>query len=67
VTNQKEIDAILASNQEQATALGYEGTPALVIGQLRVPGVFDTADLKRIIADARAAAKRKLTSADDER
>lgn len=66
-TNQKEIDAILASNQEQATALGYEGTPAFVIGQVRVPGVFDTADFTKIIADARATAKRKLTSADEDR
>jgi protein-disulfide isomerase len=57
-TNQKEIDAILARNQEQATALGFEGTPAIIIGHLRVPGVFNTANFKQFIADARAAAKR---------
>ena len=33
--NQNEIDAILARHQEQATALGYEGTPAFVIGDIR--------------------------------
>lgn len=57
-TNQKEIDAILARNQEQATALGFEGTPAIIIGDLRVPAVFNTANFKQFIADARAAAKR---------
>jgi protein-disulfide isomerase len=57
-TNQKEIDAILARNQEQATALGFEGTPAFIIGHLRVPAVFNTANFEQFIADARAAAKR---------
>jgi protein-disulfide isomerase len=55
----KSIDAILARNQEQATALGFEGTPALMIGDFRVPVVFNTADFKQYIADARTATKHK--------
>jgi protein-disulfide isomerase len=57
-THQKEIDAILAHNREQAAALGFEGTPALVIGHFRVPAVFDTANLKNFIAAVRASTVR---------
>jgi protein-disulfide isomerase len=57
-THQKEIEAILAANREQATALGLEGTPALVIGHFRVPAVFDTANLKNFIAAVRASTMR---------
>lgn len=57
--NQKEIDAILARNHEQATALGFEGTPAFIIGHFRVPGALDEVNFKKAIADARAAAKLK--------
>ena len=57
--NQKEIDAILARNHEQATGLGFEGTPAFIIGHFRVPGALDEANFKKAIADARAAAKIK--------
>lgn len=58
-TNQKEIAAILARNHEQATTLGFEGTPAFIIGHFRVPGALDEANFKRAIADARAAEKLK--------
>ena len=54
-TNQKEIDAILARNQEQANALGFEGPPGFMIGQFRLPVVFNTADLRKFIIDARLA------------
>jgi protein-disulfide isomerase len=67
IIHQKEIDAILARNHQQATALGYEGPPAFIIGNFRVPAVFNTASFNRIIADARAAAKRESKSADDGR
>lgn len=66
-TNQKQIDAVLARNKEQATALGFEGTPAFTIGNFRVPAVFNTANLKQYIADARAAAKHELWADDDGR
>src|SRR5450830_665923 len=36
--NQKEIDALLARNHEQAVALEFQGTPAFIIGKFRVPG-----------------------------
>jgi protein-disulfide isomerase len=58
-TNQEEIEAILARNQKQANSLGFEGPPAFMIGYFRVPAVFNTANFKKAIADARAAAKRK--------
>jgi len=57
-THRKEIDTILARNREQATALGYQGPPAFVIGHFRVPAVFNTANFKEYIAYARALAKR---------
>jgi protein-disulfide isomerase len=57
--NHKEIDTILVRNQEQAAALGFKGTPALMIGDFRVPAVFNTAELKQFIADARTATKHK--------
>jgi protein-disulfide isomerase len=63
--HQKEIDAILARNQEQATALGLRGTPAFIIENSQVPAVFNTAHFKKFVADARAAAKRELIEADD--
>jgi protein-disulfide isomerase len=63
--NQKEIDAILARNQEQAKSLGLEGAPAFMIGHFRVPAVFNTANFIEFIADARAAAKRERILADE--
>ena len=57
--NQKEIDALLARNHEQAVALEFQGTPAFIIGKFRVPGALDEANFKRAIADSRAAAKLK--------
>lgn len=58
-TNQKAIDAILARNHAQAVALEFQGTPAFIIGNFRVPGALDEANFKQAIADSRAAAKRK--------
>jgi len=53
--HKKEINAILARNQQQAAAFGFEGTPGFIIEQFRVPGVFNTQDFKKLIAEARAA------------
>jgi protein-disulfide isomerase len=58
-SNRKTIDAILARNQEQAQALGFQGTPSFIVGHFRVPGVLDPASFKRAITEARAAAKKK--------
>ena len=53
-----EIDAVLARNHEQATGLGFQGTPAFIIGHFRVPGAPNAQAFKQAIADARAAATK---------
>src|ERR1700709_2649887 len=57
-TNGKAIDAILARNNDQATAFGFKGTPAFIIGKFRVPGALTMAQFDQAIADARKAAKK---------
>ena len=59
VTNAKAIDAILARNNDQATAFGFAGTPSFIIGKFRVPGVLTMAQFDQAIADARKAAAKK--------
>ena len=56
--NRTEIDAVLARNHEQATGLGFQGTPAFIIGHFRVPGAPNAQAFKQAIADARAAATK---------
>lgn len=58
-TYQPAIEALLARNNEQAEAFGFQGTPAFIVGTFRVPGVLDAAGFKQAIADARAAARMK--------
>ena len=55
----REIDALLARNDMQARAFGFQGTPAFIIGTFRVPGSLNTAGFKRAISDARKAAAPK--------
>jgi protein-disulfide isomerase len=57
--NGKAIDAILARNNDQATAFGFRGTPSFIVGKFRVPGVLSMEDFERVIADARTAAAKK--------
>ncbi|MBI5131586.1 MAG: DsbA family protein [Rhodopseudomonas palustris] len=57
-THQAAIDAVLARNNAQAEAFGFQGTPAFIIGTFRVPGVLDAAGFKQAIADARKAAPK---------
>jgi protein-disulfide isomerase len=57
--NAKAIDAILARNNDQATAFGFRGTPAFIVGKFRVPGVLTMAEFGQVIADARKAAANK--------
>jgi protein-disulfide isomerase len=57
-TNQKSIEAVLARNNAQAEAFGFEGTPAFIVGKFRVPGVVEMRVFKQVIADARTAAKK---------
>jgi protein-disulfide isomerase len=58
-TNAKAIDAILARNNDQATAFGFKGTPSFIIGKFRVPGALSMAQFDQAIADARKAAANK--------
>jgi protein-disulfide isomerase len=58
-TNAKAIDAILARNNDQATAFGFRGTPSFIVGKFRVPGVLTMAQFDQVIADARKAAAKK--------
>jgi protein-disulfide isomerase len=54
-SNAKDIDAILARNNDQATAFGFRGTPSFIVGKFRVPGILTVAQFKQVIADARKA------------
>ena len=56
-TNKSSLEALLARNDGQARALGFQGTPAFIIGTFRVPGVLKAAEFKQAIADARKIAK----------
>jgi protein-disulfide isomerase len=58
-TNAKAIDAILARNNDQASAFGFNGTPSFIVGKFRVPGVLTMEQFGMAIADARKAAKKK--------
>ena len=51
-----DIKRILARNDEQAKAFGFQGTPSFIIGKFRVPGVLTVEQFKMAIADARKAA-----------
>jgi len=56
--NATAIDAILARNNDQATAFDFKGTPAFIVGKFRVPGVLTMAQFAQVIADARKALKK---------
>ena len=58
-SNATAIDAILARNNDQATAFGFKGTPSFIVGKFRVPGVLTMAQFEQAIADARKAAAAK--------
>ena len=63
-TNAKAIDTILARNNDQATAFGFNGTPSFIVGKFRVPGVLTMAQFDQAIADARKAAKNSAASSE---
>ena len=58
-SNATAIDAILARNNDQATAFDFKGTPSFIVGKFRVPGVLTMAQFAQVIADARKAAAKK--------
>jgi protein-disulfide isomerase len=57
--NAKAIDTILARNNDQARAFGFNGTPSFIVGKFRVPGVLTMPQFEQAIADARKAATNK--------
>ncbi|MHC2465687.1 DsbA family protein [Bradyrhizobium embrapense] len=59
--NAKAIDAVLARNNEQATAFGFNGTPSFIVGKYRVPGVLSIDQFEQVIADARKAKMGRKT------
>ena len=56
--NAKAIDTILARNNDQARAFGFNGTPSFIVGKFRVPGVLTMPQFEQAIADARKAANK---------
>src|ERR1700722_14255486 len=56
--NAAAIDAILARNNDQATAFDFKGTPSFIVGKFRVPGVLTMEQFAQVIADARKALKK---------
>jgi protein-disulfide isomerase len=52
------IQARIDQNLRLAQALNIEGTPALVVGSTLIPGAVDLPALERLVAEARAAARR---------
>jgi Protein-disulfide isomerase len=49
-----EIDALLARTNAIAEAIGFNGTPALIVGSQVVAGAVDLPSLRRLVATARA-------------
>lgn len=53
-THGAEIEALLERNDQQANALGLDGTPGFIIGETFLPGGIDLAGLKEMVAEARS-------------
>ena len=51
--HEKEYSATLARNVREATALGVRGTPGLIVGNQRLEGDAEYADLQRWVATVR--------------
>ncbi len=50
-----DIARVLNRNDDEARALGLQGTPGLLVGRTLVPGIIGLADLRGLIARARRA------------
>lgn len=57
--NQAAVAATLKRIDEQASAFGFNGTPAFIIGKFRVPGPLTKEQFGQAVADARKAAAKK--------
>ena len=51
------VAARIAANLAQSNRLGIRGTPAMVIGDVMIPGAIDIAELREAVAAARKPAK----------
>ena len=52
--NHKSIDALLARNDAQAEAFGFQASPSFIVGTYRYPGAAPIEHLKQMVADVRA-------------
>ncbi|MET0967586.1 MAG: DsbA family protein [Tardiphaga sp.] len=57
--NQEAIAATLKRTDVQASAFGFNGTPAFIIGKFRVPGPLSKEQFGQAVADARKANAKK--------
>src|SRR5665213_183241 len=57
--NDKAIDAILARNNDQASAFGFRGTPSFIVGKFNIPRALSMAEFEMAIADARKMLGKK--------
>lgn len=53
-THSAEIEALLTRNDQQAAALGLDGTPGFIIGNTFAPGGVDLAGFRALVKQARA-------------
>ncbi|MEN2786897.1 DsbA family protein [Sphingomonas qilianensis] len=53
VRHKTAIDGLLARTNEQAPALGLQGTPAFIVGPYLLPGARDLATLRKAVVAAR--------------
>ena len=56
-THEADISALIKRNDEQARALGLEGTPVFLIGPFKVAAALDYDGFKKVVAQVRAAQK----------
>lgn len=54
VNHAQEIDALIQRNNSEAEALGFKGTPGLLVGRQVVSGSVDLNRLKQLVAQARS-------------
>ena len=54
-----EVNAVIGEARALARALGINGTPAFIVGDVLLPGFVKAADLVQAVATARRAAKAR--------
>ena len=57
-SHRKAIDALLARNNAQAEAFGFQASPSFIVGTYRYPGAAPIEHLKQMVADVRAGKNR---------